>query len=448
MILEPLQSPGTARSIAAEAQALVRQMYPLCRSLTGNGVRATLDLIEDWVPLQRLEIPTGTALFDWEVPREWNIRDAYIADASGRRVVDFHSHNLHVVNYSCPVRTTLTLDELQPHLHSLPDQPDRIPYRTTYWREQWGFCLRHRDRERLAPGSYEVVVDSTLAPGSMTLAEVAIPGSGAEEAIVYTHTCHPSLANDNLTGIVVAAALARAMQGETPRLTWRFVFGPGTLGSLAWLAGNERRLPRLRCGLTLGLLGDPAPLTYKRSRRGDTVTDRTSAYVLGLHERPTRVVDFEPYGYDERQFCSPGFDLPIGRLSRAQHGEYAEYHTSADDLSIVEQERLAESIAVAARLVATLDANRALFNLAPKGEPRLGKRGLYGAVGGRTPAQFEQALLWLLNLSDGRHDLVAIAARSKLPFALIDGAATALCEAGLLSPTAGTDRAALAGAST
>jgi len=421
-----------AADVGTELHRFVAELYPICRSITGDGVRRTLDLVERVVPLERTEVPTGTPVFDWEIPREWNIRDAWIADASGRRVVDFRAHNLHVVNYSAPVDRTMSLEELQPHLHSLPERPDWIPYRTTYYRENWGFCLRHRDREAMGPGPYRVVVDSTLEPGSLTLAEAVVEGSTDGEAIVYTHGCHPSLANDNLTGIAVAAALARALRAERPRLTWRFVFGPGTIGSLAWLSRNEQRLPRLRAGLTIGLLGDAGPLRYKRSRRGDTVTDRVAAHVIGRDPFGGLLTPFEPYGYDERQFCSPGFDLPVGRITRSPNGTYPEYHASADDLSLVRPEKLAESIRAVAETISLLDANRRLLNLSPKGEPRLGKRGLYGSVGGAGPGEFEHALLWVLSLADGAHDLLAMAERSGLSFELLDRAASALEQAMLV----------------
>jgi aminopeptidase-like protein len=412
----------------------MRAMYPLCRSITGDGVRRTLDLIEGWIPLQRTEVATGTKLFDWEVPNEWNVRDAYIADRSGR-VVDFREHSLHLASYSVPVRRSMTLEELRPHLYSLPDRPDWIPYRTTYYREHWGFCLRHRDLERLGPGPFEVVVDSTLAPGSLTYAECVVAGRTRGEAIVYTHTCHPSLANDNVTGMAAAAVLAREMlKGGTPRLTWRFVFGPGTIGSLAWLSRNEGRLGHIRAGLVIGLLGDAGPLTYKRSRRGKSGTDRAATHVL-RHLPSARIVDFEPYGYDERQFCSPGFDLPMGRLTRSPNGTYSEYHSSADNLELVRPAALAESLRALACLVAVLDENRRLTNLSPKGEPRLGKRGLYGSVGGAAPGDFERALLWVLSLSDGEHDLVGIAERSGLEFALIAEAAAALEQTRLVQAT-------------
>lgn len=432
MLLAGLSESEGAAGVAHEAVGLMTAMFPLCRSITGDGVRATLDLLERWVPLTRTEVPTGTVAFDWEVPPEWNIRAAYVVDESGRRVVDFADHNLHVVSYSTPVRRVLSLDELQPHLHSDPALPDLIPYRRTLYRENWGFCLRHRDRERLQPGRYEVVIDSTLAPGSLTYAETVVPGQTDGLAIVYTHTCHPSLANDNLSGIAVAAAIARALAGERPRLTWRFIFGPGTIGSLVWLARNEPLLGRIETGLTLGLLGSPQPVTYKRTRRGDTVTDRVGAYVMrGLGERG-RVVEWEPYGYDERQFCSPGFDLPVGRVCRSLHGEYPEYHTSGDDMSRITPERIAESIAAVARMVAVLDANRTMLNLSPKGEPRLGARGLFRPTSGMSPSELEEALLWVLSLSDGGHDLLDVAERSRRPFALIRHAADELARVGLL----------------
>jgi aminopeptidase-like protein len=432
MVLERLLTDRGAREAADTAMDLMRDMFPLCRSITGDGVRRTFDVLQRVIPLARHEVPSGTPVFDWEVPKEWNIRDAYVADANGRRVIDFRAHNLHVVNYSVPVRRTLSLEELQPHLHSLPAQPDLIPYRTTYYKEDWGFCLRHRDRERLVPGCYEVVIDASLAPGHLTYAECIIRGRSDDTALVYTHSCHPSLANDNLTGLAAAALLARDLGDEPPRLTWRIVFGPGTIGSLCWLARNEDVLPRLKGGLVVGLLGDPGPLTYKRSRRGATATDRIMEMILRTEAPGSRLMDFEPYGYDERQFCSPGFDLPVGRLTRSPNGAYAQYHTSADDLSLVEPEAIAQSLRVLAAAVSMIDYNRLPLNLRPKGEPRLGKRGLYGAVGGTAPGEFEHALLWVLSLADGRHDLTAITQRSGLQRDLVQRATTALEEAGLV----------------
>jgi aminopeptidase-like protein len=430
-MLVRLRSEGESMEEATRLWPMMQAMYPICRSITGNGVRQTLDLIQQQIPLTRTEVPSGTAALDWEIPKEWNIRDAHITDEHGKRLVDFRVHNLHVMNYSVPVRRTMTFAELQPHLYTLPNQPDLIPYRTSYYREQWGFCLRQRDLQQFGSGPFEVVIDSTLEPGSLSYAECIVLGATDEEALVYTHTCHPSLANDNLTGIAVAVALARAMLNERPRLTWRFIFGPGTIGSLAWLSRNEERLTRIRAGLTIGLLGDSGALTYKRSRRGETVTDRVAEQVLRALAPSARVMDFEPYGYDERQFCSPGFDLPVGRLTRSPNGQFPEYHTSADNLEFIQPANLAESIRVLAGIISVLDENRRLKNLSPKGEPRLGKRGLYGTIGGISPGEFEHALLWVLSYSDGNHDLLWIAQRSGLPFELLARAATALENAGL-----------------
>jgi aminopeptidase-like protein len=425
------QEEGSAAAVA-KVWPLMEVLYPLCRSITGGGVRASLDQVERLVPLERTEVPSGTRAFDWEVPPEWNVHDAYVTDTDGTRIVDFQANSLHLMSYSTPVRRSVTRAELEEHLHSLPDHPDWIPYRTSYYREQWGFCLRHRDRQRLGPGPFEVVIDSTLAPGSLTYAECVVPGATQFEAIVYTHTCHPSLANDNLTGIAAAVALAQAMCEERPRLTWRFVFGPGTIGSLTWLSRNENRLHTIRGGLTIGLLGDAGALTFKRSRRGDTATDRAAEYALPRVAPEVRFMDFEPYGYDERQFCSPGFDLPVGRVTRSPNGQYPEYHSSADNLQFIRADALAESIRAIAALIVVMDENRFLENLSPKGEPRLGKRGLYGGTGGTGPGQFEHAMLWVLSFSDRSHDLLHVAQRSGLDFDLIARAASALESAGLV----------------
>lgn len=437
MRLESLQQPDRAAAVAEEAFALMRDLFPLVRSITGDGVRRTLDGVEAWIPLQRHEVPSGTPVFDWEVPKEWNVREAHITHVpSGRRLVDLRDHSLHLVSYSTPLRARLTRAELEPHLHSLPDQPDAIPYRTSYYRETWGFCLTQRQRDALAAlgeGPFDVVIDSTLAPGHLTYAECRVPGELEDEAVIYTHVCHPGLANDNLTGIAAAAALARELlAGPPPRLTWRFVFAPGTIGALTWLARHEVELPRIRAGLVIGLLGDGGALTYKRSRRGDALPDRAAELLLPA--AGGRLVDFEPYGYDERQFCSPGFDLPFGRLTRSPNAAYPEYHSSADNLDFIQPDALAGSLQCLAALIGTIDANQTWRNRRPKGEPRLGKRGLYGLTGGAGPGQFEHALLWLLNQSDGRHDLIDVARRSRLPLPLLARAAAALVQAGLLAP--------------
>ncbi|MGH8324991.1 MAG: DUF4910 domain-containing protein, partial [Steroidobacteraceae bacterium] len=339
-----------------------------------------------------------TRVFDWQVPDEWNIEDAAVIDPDGRRVIDFQSHNLHLVSYSEPIETSMSLHELAPRLHSLPEHPDWVPYRTSYYRRTWGFCMRARDRQALRAGKYRIEIRSSLAPGSLTYGELAIEGRTRDEVLVFTHVCHPSLANDNTSGMSIATALAEWIAREPRRYGYRFVFAPGTIGSLAWLRRNEGRLARIRHGLVLALLGDPGSLTYKRSRRESSEIDAIAAYALG---GLGAAIPFSPYGYDERQLCSPGFDLPVGRLTRSVNSGYPQYHTSADDLDLIRPDCMQQSLEACQRIVEVIEGNRRYMNLSPKGEPRLGVRGLYGSTGGSAPAEREHAMLWVLNQSDG-----------------------------------------------
>lgn len=415
--------------------ALIRELYPICRSITGDGLRATLRRIGTELPLTLHEVPSGTPVLDWTVPREWNIRDAYVANGRGERVIDFQRSNLHVVNYSTPVRRRMTLTELRPHLHTLPDHPDWVPYRTSYYAESWGFCLSQRQLDALSDGEYDVVIDSTLAAGHLTYGECLLPGQSADEILVSCHSCHPSLANDNLAGMAVAVALANWVREAPRRYTYRFLFIPGTIGSIAWLARNEAQVPRIKHGLVLSCLGDRGSPTYKQSRRGDAVIDRTVRHVLTAAGRPHQVRAFVPYGYDERQYCSPGFDMPVGCFMRTPNGEYPEYHTSADDVAFVAPESLADSLATLVSVCDVLEHDGRFRNMSPKGEPQLGRRGLYQNTGGHTRLPgFEMALLWVLNYSDGAHSLLDIAERAKVPFQAIYQAAQALERAALLTP--------------
>jgi aminopeptidase-like protein len=420
-------------SVSKEMMALIDRLYPICRSITGDGVRETLDVLGELVPLEVHEVASGTPVLDWTVPNEWNIRDAYIADASGRRVVDFAACNLHVVSYSVPVAARMTLEELRPHLHTLPEQPDLIPYRTTYYDRDWGFCLSHDQLEALAPGEYEVRIDARLEPGHLTYGEVVVPGRQQGEFLVSAHICHPSLCDDNLSGIAVAAMLARRLlTGPQPRLTYRFVFAPGTIGAITWLACNRDRATRIEHGLTLSCLGDTHPFTYKRTVGGVHTIDRAVAHVLAGTGCDHDVIDFFPYGYDERQYNSPGFRLPVGALMRGRHGRFPEYHTSADNLGFVSGERMTESLRLLEKVVDVIDRNRTVQNLEPFGEPQLGRRGLYRAVGGSDVPDLQLAMLWVLNLGDGAHDLLAVADRSGLHFDAIATAAVLLEEHGLV----------------
>jgi aminopeptidase-like protein len=425
------------RAAGEEMYALITELYPICRSITGNGVRETLQILQRELPLDVHEVTSGTTVFDWTVPREWNIRDAYVQDAAGRRIIDFRRSNLHVVGYSVPVRARMTLAELRPHLFTRPDMPDAIPYRTSYYEESWGFCLSQRELDQIPDGEYEVVIDSSLQPGSLTYGECYLPGTNGEEVLISCHVCHPALANDNLSGIAVAARLARELAGRPRRYSYRFLFIPGTIGSITWLARNEDRVPRIRHGLVLAGLGDRGGFTYKKSRAGDAEIDHTVAHVLGQHGRPYTVAEFSPYGYDERQYCSPGFDLPVGCLMRTPFGQYREYHTSADDLTFVSPASLAESLGVCLDVIDVLEHNGRYVNQNPKCEPQLGRRGLYRSLGGGLDrASRELAMLWVLNLSDGGPSLLDIARRSGLPFAAIRGAAETLAGHGLLKPSA------------
>lgn len=433
--LQSLASAEGSEVAAAEALQLMRLLQPICRSITGDGVRETLRHVASYVDLKTYEVPSGTRVFDWEVPKEWNIKDAWLKDPRGRTIASLAESTLRVVSYSTPIRARMSLAELRPHLHSLPDHPDWIPYRTSYYREDWGFCLRHRELEALAEGEYEVCIDSTLdAQGSLTYAECLLPGATAEEFLLYTHVCHPATCNDNLTGIAALALLGRALAKVPRRYTYRLVFAPGTIGAITWLARNEALTKRIRHGLVTGLLGVDGPLVYKRSRDGRYDIDRIAQTVLPGLERDADLRDFHPYGYDERQFCSPGFNLPVGRLTRTPNAEYPQYHTSADDLTLIDPARLAGSLRALAGMIAAAESNRRYRNLSPKCEPRLGARGLYRPTGGAHVPRFEESLLWVLNQSDGGRDLLEIAQRSRLSMDELAVACDALLKAGLLEP--------------
>jgi aminopeptidase-like protein len=420
-----------------EMHRFCAELFPLCRSITGDGVRETLAHVRKLLPIEIHEVPSGTAAFDWTVPDEWTIRDACVSGPDGRRVIDFRASNLHVVSYSTPVNRRLTLAELRPHLFTLEDQPDLVPYRTSYYNPSWGFCLAHSALLALEDGDYDVVIDSSLEPGSLTYGELLIPGSSDEEVLLSTHVCHPSLANDNLSGIAVLTFLGARLRERPLRYSYRLLFAPGTIGSIVWLSRNEAVVERVRHGLVLAGIGDAAPFTYKRSRHGDTDIDRAVEHVLATRSTGARVVDFSPYGYDERQYCSPGFDLPVGRLGRSVHGEHPEYHTSADNLDFVGPGQLADALARVVDVLGVLEGNERMRNLNPKCEPQLGRRGLYRAVGGNVDSQsIELAMLWVLNLSDGAHDLLDIARRAGLPFPAIRRAADALAAHDLLEPVA------------
>lgn len=428
---------------------LVERLYPICRSITGDGVRETLDVIGEvlgkgpgeGLELARSEVPTGTPVLDWTVPREWNVRDAWIKDLRGRRVVDFRASNLHLVSYSTPVAPRrIALDELRSHLYALPDHPDWIPYRTSYYDESWGFCVTQKQLDGLVDPEYEVCIDSTLADGALSYGECLLPGDSEREVLISVHVCHPSLCNDNLSGIAVATTLARALSSRRRRLSYRFVFAPGTIGAITWLARNRDGIHRVAHGLTLVCLGDERPLSYKRTLRGDADIDRAVEQVLAASGDPYEVKDFHPYGYDERQYNSPGFRLPVGSLMRGRHGEFPEYHSSGDDLAFVRGDRLEGAVETLLAVCERLEGNRRYRNLSPEGEPQLGRRGLYRAIGGETdPGELSMAMLWLLQLADGERDLLAVAERSGVAWGSLARAAELLVDHGLLADETNAD---------
>jgi len=421
--------------LGQEMHDFAAELYPICRSITGNGIRQTLATIGQRLPIRVVEVPSGTPVFDWTVPKEWNINDGYIADQSGQRVVDFRDCNLHVVNYSVPVRRKMSFEELRNHLYTIPEHPDWIPYRTSYYIEDWGFCLSHdRLRSLDAQAEYDVCIDTSLTDGSLSYGECYLAGETTDEILISCHACHPSLANDNLSGVTVATFLAEALSRLDHRHSYRFLFAPGTIGAITWLARNQKNVDRIRHGLVLTCLGDAGPFHYKKSRQGDAEVDKAAAVILKHEDESAETLEFSPYGYDERQYCSPGFNLPVGCLMRSVWGTFPEYHTSADNLEFIRPERLAGSLRVCLSILDVLENNQCYRNLNPYCEPQLGRRNLYCSTrGGHTIGEEINARLWVLNLSDGEHTLLDISERSGVPFPLIRDAAHLLRDSGLLS---------------
>lgn len=424
-----------AGSEAAEIASYFDRLWPILRSITGEGVRRSLAILSELVPLTTIEVPSGSQVFDWTVPPEWVVREAYLVAPDGRRILDVERHNLHLLNYSAPFRGTVSRSELDEHLYSLPEQPDAIPYVTSYYARRWGFCLTHRMREDLPEGDYRVVIDTEFVDGSLTIGEAVLPGRSEREVLISTYTCHPSLANNELSGPLVSAFLYRRLARlETRRLTYRFVFLPETIGSISYLSlRGEHLRAHLDAGYVVTCAGDPGPFTYKRSRRGSSVADRAALHALEhAPEDDSRILDFFPSGSDERQYCSPGFDLPVGSLMRTMYGTYPEYHTSLDDRTFVSFEAMRRTVDLYVEIAAALEANERFVNLHPYGEPQLGKRGLYPSLGTKEGSDRVMTMMWLLNLADGSRDLLAIAERSGLPIADLAAAARRCVDAGLL----------------
>ncbi|MGD1918574.1 MAG: DUF4910 domain-containing protein [Pleurocapsa sp.] len=431
--IQLLNQSADLQDAGSQMHQLISELYPICRSITGDGARETLSIIEQHIPLEILEVPTGTKVFDWTVPREWNVQDAYVKNSQGEKIIDFQKSSLHLLNYSIPVHQKMSLADLKEHLFSLPEHPDWIPYRTSYYSENWGFCLTHNQLAALPEDEYEVYIDTSLEPGHLTYGEYYLPGETKEEVLLTCHICHPSLCNDNLSGISVVTFLAKHLRSLNLRYSYRFLFIPGTIGSITWLALNEEKTANINHGLVVAGVGDAGKFNYKKSRRGDAEIDKVVIHVLQNSTAEYQINEFSPYGYDERQFCSPGFNLPVGSLTRTPFGQYPQYHTSADNLDFVKPDKLAESLAKYLEIIDILENNQKYINTNPKCEPQLGKRGLYGTFGGTQDKKTKElATLWVLNLADGEHSLLDMSDRSGLVFSVIRDAAKALIEGGLL----------------
>lgn len=427
-----------ATSLGARAYDLACELFPICRSLTGPGVRQTLHILQRELPELTLhEVPSGTQCFDWTVPLEWSIREAYIATEDGRRIVDFANHNLHVVGYSIPVDAVMSLDELRPHLFTLPDLPDAIPYATSYYKEGWGFCLPHRQMQSLGPGPYRVKIDATLAPGSLTYGELLIQGERREEIFLSTYVCHPSMANNELSGPVVTTGVARWLRTlPARRYSYRIVFIPETIGSLVYLSRNLPEMKRrIVAGFNVTCVGDDRAYSYLPSRQEDSLADRAALHALCHQAGADGFVrySFLDRGSDERQYCSPGVDLPVASIMRSKYGAYPEYHTSLDDLSLISPAGLGGAIAAIAKAILTVELN-GRYRATVLGEPQLGRRGLYPSLGAaRDGHRVARRLVDVFAYCDGKRDLLAIADLLGVPLWELADLARQLLTHGLLA---------------
>ncbi|MFB5085874.1 DUF4910 domain-containing protein [Psychrobacillus sp. PGGUH221] len=388
--------------------SLMERLFPICRSISGNGVRESFEIIKEHIPVQLYEVQTGTKVFDWEVPKEWNIKDAYIMDEKGRKIVDFKKHNLHVVGYSTPIDKILSLDELQKHLYSIEEQPNAIPYITSYYKERWGFCISHHEREKLKEGNYHVFIDSELKNGNLTYGEFIIPGESDKEVFLSTYLCHPSMANNELSGPVLAVYLAKWLMKENRKYTYRIIFIPETIGSITYLSRNlEEMKKNVIAGFNITCVGDERAYSYLPSRLGNTLADRVALKVLENTHPDFVRYSFLERGSDERQYCSPGIDLPVASVMRTKYGQYPEYHTSLDNLDIVTAKGLQGSYDVYKSCIELIECN-AYYQVKCLGEPQLGKRGLYPTLSTKESGRLVRDMMNFIAYSDGNHDLIEI----------------------------------------
>ncbi len=420
-------------NIENEMFDLMENLFPICRSITGNGVRKTDEIIGKEIPLEIHEVPTGTKVFDWTVPKEWNIKDAYVINPKGEKIIDFKKSNIHILNYSIPIRKKLSLEELKSHLYTLPEQPDLIPYRTSYYKENWGFCLTHNQLLELEEGEYEVVIESTLKDGSLTYGEYYLKGESEDEFLISCYTCHPSMANDNLSGIALATFMAKYLSKIPLKKSYRFLFVPETIGSITWLCLNEKNVSKIKYGLVATCLAGPGKLTYRKSRQDTAEIDKVTQNILKNSGEDYRILDYFPPGSEERQYGSQAFQLPIGSLMHSAYDEFPEYHTASDDMDFVQKKQLGDSFLKYLSIIFEIENNVKYVNLKPKCEPQLGKIGLYQSIGAQKNGyEIQFAMISVLNLSDGNHSLLDISDRTKIDLKIIESATDALVSAGLL----------------
>ncbi|MEO8664941.1 MAG: DUF4910 domain-containing protein [Ignavibacteria bacterium] len=412
------------------------RLWPINRSLTGNGNRETLKILSEIINMEISEIPSGTECFDWTVPSEWNVKEAWIMDSKGNTIVDFKNNNLHLLGYSEKFSGKLDLNELKEHLHSLPEQPAVIPYLTSYYKSRWGFCITHDQLENLHNDTYEVLIDSELDPkGSMTIGEAVLKGDTDEEILLSTYICHPSMANNELSGPLVTAFIYDVLSKKTQRkYTYRFLFLPETIGSIYYLSKHGKKLKKdLAAGYVVTCIGDKGNFTYKKSREGNTLADRAAELVLNQSGNDFTVEDFFPTGSDERQYCSQGFNLPVGSLMRTRYGKYEEYHTSADNKDCITFEAMESSVETYLKIFKVIEENETYINTMPHCEPQLGKRDLYPTLGSqKNTSELVNAMMWVLNFSDGSNDLISISEKSKIDFEVVKEASDKLVEKGIL----------------
>jgi aminopeptidase-like protein len=396
------------------------RLWPICRSITGNGLRESLKILSEIIPLEIHEIPTGTKVFDWEIPKEWNIRDAWIEGPDGKRYAEFSKNNLHLFNYSIPVDKEISFDELQKHIKTLPGMRDAIPYMTSYYSENWGFCLSQNEFDKMPKtGIYRVHIDSTLTNGSLTYGELIIPGKTGKEILISTYVCHPGMAVNELSGPLVTALLYKKLMASDSKrkFTYRFLFAPETIGVIAFLAENGFHLKeKLEAGYVVTCVGHDGKFNYKRSKKGNSSADKAAEHILKYSNVDYDVRNFSIGGSDERQYCSAGFNFPVGSLMRTPYKEYKEYHTSADNKSIISFEAMEKTADIYLQILQALELNERYSVTQPYCELQLGKRGLYPQQGGNAGAQKQTFdLLHFLSYADGAIDLIDIAEKANSP---------------------------------